>query len=80
MDETQEIAKAYGAVCTPDFFGYNKELELQFRGRLDASGTKPATEGARRELLDAMIQVAETGGGPQEQVPSVGCSIKWKSG
>lgn len=79
MDETQEVAKAYGAVCTPDFFGYNKNLKLQFRGRLDASGTKPATEGARRELLDAMIQVAETGTGPDEQIPSVGCSIKWKS-
>jgi len=78
MDESQEIAKAYGAVCTPDFFGYNKELQLRFRGRLDASGTKPAPEGTRRELLDAMIQVAETGGGPQEQVPSVGCSIKWR--
>jgi len=78
MDETQEIAKGYGAVCTPDFFGYNKDLELQFRGRLDASGTNSAPEGARRELLDAMIQVAETGAGPGQQVPSVGCSIKWK--
>ena len=79
MDETQEVAKAYGAVCTPDFFGYNKNLQLQFRGRLDASGTKPASTGARRELFDAMVEVAETGAGPDEQVPSVGCSIKWKS-
>ena len=80
MDETQEVAKAYGAMCTPDFFGYNKNLQLQFRGRLDASGQKPAPTGARRELFDAMVEVAETGAGPDEQIPSVGCSIKWKSG
>ncbi|MCS6877423.1 MAG: thioredoxin family protein [Geminicoccaceae bacterium] len=76
-DETQEVARAYGAVCTPDFFGYNANLELQYRGRLDASGKSPV-EGARRELYEAMKLVAETGRGPAEQYPSMGCSIKWK--
>lgn len=76
IDETQEVAKAYGAVCTPDFFGYNAKGELHYRGRLDSSGMKPAPN-AKRELLEAMIQIAETGQGPQEQNPSVGCSIKW---
>jgi len=76
-DETQEVARAYGAVCTPDFFGYNGNLELQYRGRLDASGRSPV-EGARRELFEAMKQVAETGRGPAEQIPSMGCSIKWR--
>ncbi len=75
-DSTQEIAKAYGAVCTPDFFGYNADLELQFRGRLDNSGMK-AIPDARRELFEAMQLVAETGKGPEDQIPSVGCSIKW---
>jgi peroxiredoxin len=77
IDETQEIAKAYGAVCTPDFFGYNADLQLQYRGRLDES-RKEAVEGARRDLFEAMKQVAETGKGPEEQIPSMGCSIKWK--
>lgn len=77
LDETQEIAKAYGAVCTPDFFGYNAELQLQYRGRLDAS-RKEAVPDARRDLFEAMKQVAETGRGPAEQIPSMGCSIKWK--
>ncbi len=77
VDETQTVAKAYGAVCTPDFFGYNRDLELQYRGRLDAS-TRQAVTGARRELFDAMVTVARTGTGPADQIPSIGCSIKWK--
>ncbi|HID47062.1 MAG TPA: thioredoxin family protein [Chromatiaceae bacterium] len=77
LDETQEVAKAYGAVCTPDFFGYNADLELQYRGRLDASRKEAAPEDARRDLFEAMKQVAETGKGPEEQIPSMGCSIKW---
>ena len=77
IDETQEIAKAYGAVCTPDFFGYNGNLELQYRGRFDESRKETAPEGVRRDLFEAMKQVAETGTGPQEQIPSMGCSIKW---
>jgi peroxiredoxin len=77
IDETQEVAKAYGAVCTPDFFGFNKDLELQYRGRLDES-KKEAAPNAKRELLEAMTQVAETGQGPRAQIPSMGCSIKWK--
>ncbi|WP_455199304.1 thioredoxin family protein [Kaarinaea lacus] len=76
IDETQEIAKAFGAVCTPDFFGYNADLELQYRGRLDES-RKEAVPDARRDLFEAMKQVAETGKGPEDQVPSMGCSIKW---
>jgi peroxiredoxin len=79
IDETQEIAKAYGAVCTPDFFGYNANLELQYRGRLDASGKQPAPPDTRRELFEAMRQVAEMGRGPAEQIPSMGCSIKWRN-
>ena len=78
VDETQEVAQAYGAVCTPDFFGYNKNLELQYRGRLDASKTTPIP-GAIRELYEAMVQVAETGRGPEHQTSSMGCSIKWKA-
>jgi peroxiredoxin len=78
LDETQEVAKAYGAVCTPDFFGYNKDLELQYRGRLDASRKEAAPPDARRDLFEAMVQVARTGRGPREQIPSMGCSIKWK--
>jgi peroxiredoxin len=78
FDETQEVARAYGAVCTPDFFGYNADLELQYRGRLDASKTSPVP-GAIRELYEAMVQVAETGHGPEQQIPSMGCSIKWKA-
>ncbi len=77
-DEDQSVARAYDAVCTPDFFGFNAGLELQYRGRLDASGTR-AIPDARRELLEAMTLVAETGQGPREQVPSMGCSIKWKA-
>ena len=77
FDETQEVAKAYGAVCTPDFFGFNAKLELQYRGRLDAS-RREAVPGAKRELYEAMLQSAQTGEGPREQTPSVGCSIKWR--
>jgi peroxiredoxin len=78
IDETQEVARAYDAVCTPDFFGYNKDLKLQYRGRLDASKTTPIPN-AIRELYEAMVQVAETGRGPEHQTPSMGCSIKWKA-
>ena len=77
-DETQEIARAYGAVCTPDFFGFNGDLQLEYRGRLDASGRQPAAADAKRELLEAMRLIAATGRGPAEQTPSIGCSIKWK--
>ncbi|HIF88653.1 MAG TPA: thioredoxin family protein [Candidatus Thioglobus sp.] len=76
IDEAQEAAKAYGAVCTPDFFGYNKDLGLQYRGRLDES-RKEAVAGAKRDLFEAMKGVAATGKGPTEQIPSMGCSIKW---
>lgn len=78
LDESQDVAKAYGAVCTPDFFGYNAGLELQYRGRLDASRKEAAPVDANRDLFEAMLQVAQTGRGPQEQIPSMGCSIKWK--
>lgn len=77
-DENQSVAKAYGAVCTPDFFGFNTSLELQYRGRLDASGRQAAGPEVKRELFDAMKQVAETGKGPADQIASMGCSIKWK--
>lgn len=78
IDETQQIAQKYGAVCTPDFFGFNGDLQLQYRGRLDSSRMSPAPN-AKRELFDAMMQVAQTGQGPTEQTPSIGCSIKWKN-
>lgn len=77
FDEQQSVAKAFDACCTPDFFGYNAEGELQYRGRLDESGREPAGPEVRRELLEAMTMVANTGQGPSEQVPSMGCSIKW---
>jgi peroxiredoxin len=77
VDADQETARVYGAVCTPDFFGYNADLELQYRGRLDESGRQAGAGGVRRELFLAMRQVAETGQGPEEQVASIGCSIKW---
>ena len=80
LDESQAVAKAYGAVCTPDFFGYNAAGELQYRGRLDASRKEAAPAGARRDLFEAMKQVAETGQGPEDQIPSMGCSIKWIEG
>ena len=77
LDSTQEVARAYDAVCTPDFFGYNARLELQYRGRLDAAEPKSEDYTQRRELFEAMKMVAETGRGPEDQVPSMGCSIKW---
>jgi len=78
LDETQEVARAYEAVCTPDFFGYNADMELQYRGRLDAAGPKSGDDTQVRELYEAMKQVAETGRGPDHQIPSMGCSIKWR--
>ena len=78
-DETQQVAQAYGAVCTPDFFGFNSNLELQYRGRLDASRKEAAPADVRRDLFEAMLQVAETGRGPDQQIPSIGCSIKWRA-
>jgi hypothetical protein len=79
LDASQDIAKTYGAVCTPDFFGFNRNLELQYRGRLDASRKETAPADVRRDLFEAMKQVAETQQGPAEQIPSMGCSIKWMS-
>jgi peroxiredoxin len=78
IDETQKVAHAYGAQCTPDFFGFNAQDELQYRGRLDASRVTPVTN-ARRDLFEAMKQIVETGRGPTDQVSSMGCSIKWKN-
>ena len=77
-DESQDVARAYDAICTPDFFGFNGKLELQYRGRIDASGRDPSPPGARRELFEAMKLIAETGKGPRDQIGSIGCSIKWK--
>lgn len=76
-DESQQVARAYGAICTPDFFGFNRDLKLRYRGRLDASGRAPVPA-AKRELFDAMLQIAQTGDGPAEQIASIGCSIKWR--
>ena len=78
-DESQDVARAWDAICTPDFFGFDADLGLQYRGRLDESGREAAPPNARRELYDAMMQIAETGKGPDEQTPSIGCSIKWKA-
>lgn len=77
-DESQDVARAYEAVCTPDFFGFDAEMGLQYRGRLDASRAAPAPPDARRELFEAMCRIAETGRGPADQTPSLGCSIKWR--
>lgn len=79
FDESQDVARAYGAVCTPDFFGFDAGLGLQYRGRLDASRKEAGPADARRELFEAMAQVADGGAGPARQVPSMGCSIKWRS-
>ena len=77
-DETQEVAKKYGAVCTPDFFGYNRNLELQYRGRIrELKDLKPIRDGDS-DLLLAMREITKTGNGPKEQIPSMGCNIKWK--
>lgn len=78
-DQTQQVARAYGAQCTPDFFGYNADGQLQYRGRLDASRRTAGPSDARRDLYEAMLQIARTGKGPREQTPSMGCSIKWKT-
>lgn len=78
LDETQAVARAYDAVCTPDFFGFNRAFELQYRGRFDASRKETAPADARRDLFEAMAQVARTQQGPLEQIPSIGCSIKWR--
>ena len=77
-DESQETGRAYDAVCTPDFFGFNTNNELQYRGRLESS-QKELMPNAKKELLEAMLQVAKNGKGPKEQIPSIGCSIKWKT-
>ena len=77
-DASQDVARTYGAECTPDFFGYNAAGKLQYRGRLDASGRQSGPVDARRELFEAMVQIAQTGLGPRDQVASMGCSIKWK--
>jgi peroxiredoxin len=78
IDETQEVARAYGAVCTPDFFGLDRDLHLRYRGRIQAMRGSSPVAGAKRELLDAMRQVARTGAAPEDQNPSIGCSIKWR--
>lgn len=78
LDESQEVARAYGAVCTPDFFGFDADLRLRYRGRIDASGSSPAPPGAPRELFEAMRAIALTGEAPAEQHASIGCSIKWR--
>ena len=77
-DESQDVAKAYGAVCTPDYFGYDSKRSLKYRGRLDEGRTNRPPPGAKRELLDAMRSISATGEAPQDQNPSIGCSIKWK--
>jgi peroxiredoxin len=77
VDETQEVARVYDAVCTPEFFGFDADMQLQYRGRLDASRTTLVPD-ARRELFEAMCRIAETDNGPAEQQPSMGCSIKWR--
>ena len=78
VDETQEVAKAYDAVCTPDFFGYNQNLELQYRGRMRELKKLIPVRSDESDLFQAMKQIAETGKGPEEQIPSAGCGIKWK--
>ena len=77
IDETQEVAKTYGAVCTPDFFGYNKDLELQYRGRIRELKNLKPIESSESELKNAMKMIAKSNNGPKEQFPSMGCSIKW---
>ncbi|MEM6662113.1 MAG: thioredoxin family protein [Pseudomonadota bacterium] len=77
-DEDQTVARAYDAQCTPDFFGFDAGLGLQYRGRLDEGRTGPVPDGTRRDLVEAMRLIAETGRGPENQIASMGCSIKWK--
>lgn len=78
-DPAQDVASRYGAVCTPDFFGFNQDLELQYRGRLDDGASGDAADACQRDLLDAMLQIADTGRGPARQASSLGCSIKWRA-
>ena len=78
-DESQTVARSYDAACTPDFFGFNADMGLQYRGRLDSSGRNAGADDLTRDLYLAMKQVAETGAGPADQIPSMGCSIKWKT-
>jgi peroxiredoxin len=78
IDPSQEVARAYDAACTPDFFGFNAALELQYRGRIYETRNRGRVPGARRELYEAMLEIARTGKGPRDQVPSLGCSIKWR--
>jgi peroxiredoxin len=78
IDETQEIARAYDAVCTPEFYGFNAAMELQYHGRLDEGKTSAPRPGTKRELLAAMREIAATGKAPAEQFPTMGCSIKWR--
>lgn len=79
IDESQDIARAYDAACTPDFFGFNRDLELQYRGRLDASRLEQDGGDVRRDLFEAMKEISVSGRGPKTQIPSMGCSIKWRS-
>lgn len=79
IDEDQAVGQAYDAICTPDFFGFNKDGELQYRGRLDDVRMNGNADGRTPDLLNAMRQIAETGQGPKDQIPSMGCSIKWRS-
>src|SRR5271154_5175787 len=78
-DESQAVARAYDAVCTPDFFGFDRHRKLKYRGRLDEGRTTPPPAGARRDLVDAMRMIAKTGHAQDHQIPSMGCSIKWKA-
>jgi len=77
-DASQSVAKAYDAVCTPDFFGFDREMKLRYRGRLDAGRIDAPADGLRRELFEAMVRIAASGEGPAEQHSSMGCSIKWR--
>lgn len=79
LDESQEVVKKYGAICTPDFYGYNSQLELQYRGRFDDRGAKNVMDANQSDLFKAMMLIARTGKGPEEQIPSIGCSIKWRN-
>ena len=79
LDSTQAVARAYDAACTPDFFGFDADLGLQYRGRIYESRNRQRTAGSKRELYDAMLEIARSGKGPQDQTPSMGCSIKWRS-
>ena len=78
LDDQQEVAKKYGSVCTPDFFGYNSDLELQYRGRFDDRGMESSNNPNQSDLFKAMFLISRTGKGPTEQTPSIGCSIKWR--